>query len=1684
MDAQDGLRQRVDRWRASIRRARHEWRSFLTRRNGILLVAITVISIVATGLPMLPQTTEPTGPGPAASPRATEPPAEAWGELAVPAWEPIAELRPVDVDASGVAAQSAFTLRSRTSEPAATLATRLTAEPEVAFEIQPGGTPLEVTVVPAEPLVEGVLYRFRLADPTGALAGTWAYRTAHPLHVVSTLPGDRTTSVPVNTGIEIEFDQDGVTDISRQFSIKPAVNGRFEVHGRTVVFVPGKALAAATIYQVTVAAGVSMAGSDQVLDSATSFAFETAAGAGGPNWDIAFGRPILEASPEEAPIVAVNIAEPETGTPMSSIPLEVYRLPSVTAARQAAITLSLDQGWGQYAATDLVPTSDLARVAAFDGMFESSARSGSKVVRFPAALAAGWYLLVVPRDGRDRQALLQVTTLSAFALTSETRTIAWVNDTATGAPIVGANLTDPAGASIGSTAANGLLDVPTPASLLGAEDADAYWGTTTNVTVAAPDGRQLLVALGQQARSGAYDFERNLSSHASAPERRWWLLISTDRTTYRSTDTIHTWGVIRSRGDGSTPANLELGLRLPSSSPVDGPWLARVPLTATPRGTWAGDLPVNRLPLGSYVVELRAGGTVAAEAWVSVAEIRKPAYRIDVETDAHAYIAGDTVTISGRAVFFDGTSAAGLDLRVEAFNDSRTLTADAEGRIQLAIVAQNSQNYVDSPSIRVSPSAPEEGEISGYEGVHVFPSAAWITASGTVSGGQVLVNGSLNQVDLDRVERQVIESGWWQDPSGAAIAGRTVTVTVVESVPITRQVGTTYDYIEKTVIPLFEYTYQEHLVGTFTPTSGNDGQFALSVPVAHEENYYSVTLTALDGAGRRATTFTSATAADRRTGTDGPVRPYLAGGPSCGGYEGQEEHDVGDAIDLTMHDADGSVSTGGHYLFVDASHGIRSALVQDTSTFSRTYTEADLPSFHVLAVRFRDGTYIVTDEVLISTRLDSRALQVEITADRSRYAPGERATLAFRTTGPDGQPIAADVVVRAVDEKLYEIGAAFDVDALSWLLAPLGDGLLQSYASHPLPIRDGGGDCGGGGGDGREDFRDSALFELISTGSNGRASVSFDLPDDLTSWHVSATAVGSGVYAGSGALLVPVGLPFVADATFASDYLVGERPVLRLRSFGDDLTSGDRVQFTITAPSLLMPATTVEAVAFASATVELPELPAGVHEVTIAANVAGDTSRRDTLVRRIVVRASRLEVGTTELTTPAEAGSVGGPGLTTYVITDTGRGSLLPLLEGLAYGSGARFDRQFAADLARRLLVETFGVDEVSLPPTGFELARYQRGGVALLPYSSTELALTSVSAIVAPERLDGDAARAALQEWLAETTVTRERQIIALAGLAGLGEDRLAELHAIDIDAVTAREALWVALGLVASGDEDGARIIERGLLEAHGQALGPWIRLDVGGSLVDTLDASSLLALVAAGIGDPIAPSVARYVREMRTKEGLYVLPEIGFIRWSLDRLPRAAVSFAWTVDGARHVESLAPGASWSIALTEHQRSGLRLEPLAGSLSVIASWTRTPTAADLPSGDLVTIARTVTPAANAPTTGLVKVRLQVAFAAKAPTGCWDVSDRTPSGLAPLSNTAAWAAEGGPTTGILWPYEVAGKRVSWCIGPANGRREFTLGYSARVVSAGTFTWEPAVIQSVAAPDVGATTPVTSFTIR
>ena len=1174
----------------------------------------------------------------------------------------------------------------------------------------------------------------------------------------------------------------------------------------------------------------------------------------------------------------------------------------------------------------------------------------------------------------------------------------------------------------------------------------------------------------------------------------YWRVFASDRTLYRRTDTVNVWGALRDRDRGVVPRDVSVRLSTyGEGSDTVVPAIARTSITMRPSGAFTGSLALDDVPEGAYRLQLLVGDDVVGERHITVDRIVKPAYQLDVTTGRAVYVAGDRIRVTASARFFDGTPVPGVDLRIGGDVDA-TPTTDADGTAVIRTIATVNEDQVASggPDFQVAvanPARAEEGEISGASRRFlVFPSHWTLIAEGVVRDGRVRVSGTVHEVDTERLEREVAAGGsiWELDPRGAPVAGASVTARFVEIVRTRRQSGTEYDFIEKRVVPVYQYDYEERPAGSVRLTSGADGRFSGSIAAPSADRDYEVHLSATDPDGHQAMMSVGAGAVQAHFQEESPFGPWLE---LTSGQTQDVRFGVGDTVDVTMRGAgdDGD----GRVLFSLAQRGLRAATVQDSGRFRTPFPEWGPPNVTIRAVRFTGERYLVAYAYTALFRASDRAITVDISADRERYAPGERVALDLRTTDADGDPIAATVMVRVVDEKLFTIGGAAAADPLGELYGWVGDGTRSTYASHRAPPpRPEGGDTTGGGGD-RDAFADAVLFQAVETGPDGRASLAFTLSDDLTAWRVSAAAVTATLDAGEGRLAIPVGLPFFVELAMAPEYLTSDHPTILLRGYGSDLAAGDPVTFDVRSETLGMDVRGLRGTAFQGVAVSLPPLPVGRHEITVTARSgSGASARSDTLTRTFEVVESRLTrtmTTFTEPTGPTAVGVGGGRGLTEVVVTDAGSGRYLPLLLDLSAMSSIRLERALAADLAAGLLVERF---ESDVPPTlPFDPDRYQveDGGLAVVPHASSDLEATALAALVAGGRFDRASMAAYFRSVIDDEAGTRERRNLALAGLAGLSEGVLSEIRsALRADDLTVRERLWLALGAVALGDAATGRQVAAELVAAATESFGAPARLRAGSDRGDVTAGTALLAMLLAGVGDPVAARFWAYVDANPATDTTTDLQAIGVVGATLDWSAPVGLRFMTIVDGERTTIDLDPGETLRLRLTPVQAATFAIEPIDGRIGLTTSW-RAPTtvAGILPDPDL-TVERTVTPAGVVGSADLVTVDLVVTFGARAPDGCHLVTDLVPSGLMPVGVRDGWID---PDTGeelrdVTYPTEQVGQRVAFCAErPVDGATGAHLRYVARVVTAGTYAWEPAVVESRTDPDRAAVTPATTLIV-
>ena len=1635
-------------------------------------------------------------PGGPPDPGPTNPPGPVNPDL-VTAFAPVAELTALKATGGIVDLDSGFVLAGLASIPAKELVRHLSVQPALRLDTTPESDG-RIRLSPAEPLTPGTVYRFTLAGDEGQTLDSWAFQARQPLRLVGTLPENTETDVRLDTGIEITFDQDGAVDAAAHVSIEPKVDGRFEQHGRVLAFVPTR-LAPETIYTVTVTHGITVEATGETLEMDVRFQFETAA-AGRPTTSetiFQFSTDLFESAVADRPTIALwafgDVSDDESQQPTSpdSIRLEVYRLANQAAAIDAFRQLRTTPRWSTWNAADRVPTAGLSRVAGVDAHLEDA--QGTLWTRLPEPLPAGWYLVQYPSERHQAQTILQVTDIASYLVVSETKTLIWANDLASGGPIANAAVAVSGGASLGRTGADGMFTVDTPGSLLPDRAPNCQDGCTPVITVSAGAQAAFLPATGANNPDGkeGMDYGWDPSFGANA---QYWALFHTDRTRYRQTDTVNAWGVLRDRDTGKVPGSVTIRLVLANVDSESNPPIAQVEAKPRSTGAFVGSLALQDMPEGGYQVQALAGGQVVSSTYVEVGRILKPAYRLDVVTGRRVYIAGDRIRVTATARFYEGTPVPGVPLRVSGLGD-RTASTDATGTAIVRTTAVLSPDYEfedsEMQTVSVVPARAEEGEIAGASReILVFPSMWTVDADAEVRTGRVRVSGTANVVDRDRLEKEIAGGApiWDVDPRGAPVKGHTVTVAFTEMIPTRTQTGTSYDFVEKRVVPVYEYDYRERAAGTLKLRTDSRGRFAGSIVDSGKHHDYSIKVTITDPDGHVARR--SASASDGVPFPDQQTSPTLS--PTT---PSPDENDpvfgVGDKVDLTMREPGNTAKPDGdRHLFYIAQRGVRSAVVRPSSRFVATFPNWGPPNVVIGAVRFTGSGYVVGPRYTASFRSADRAITLDLQPDKARYAPGDQVTLRVRTRDPHGRALPATVVLRAVDEKLFTINAASSDDPLSELYAFVVSGIRATYASHRAPQqRPGGGDTGGGGGD--DAFRDAVLFKAVDTGADGRATVTFRLSADLTSWRVSGSAVGAGLEAGGGTTQVPVGLPFFVDASIAPEYLLADRPAIQVRGFGTSLDPAAQVTFTVDSDSLGLHKSGLHATAFRAISVALPPLKLGRHSITITARTgSGAGARQYRVTRSFQVVASRLtRTRTSYEPLSRKSGVQGGPGLTQVVVSDASAGRELPLLLDLASSGSARLERGLAADIAAQLIAKRYGGGDVDPSAATFDGAAYQRddGGLAVVPYASSDLEVSMLAALVAPDRFNAGSLRTYFQAVADNAKETRERRNQALAGLAGLVAPVLPRVRAAAADPeLTIRERLALGLGAAALGDNETARSITVGLVGAYGEAVGDQARLRVGSDSADITAGTALLAMLMAATGDPAAARYRAYVDANPDIDATYALHEAGYVERVLDHLAPKPGSFAYTAGGTRTVVKLGAGDSFRITLTKAQLPTFSLEPVGGQIGVTSSWRDAVKTTSFENDPDVKIERTVSPSGTVDASKVVVVDLKVTFGNKAAAGCHRVTELVPSGLVPVTvlREAMDPETGEAVPGVSYPEEQTGQRVVFCAEATPEKRVVRLRYVARVITVGRYLWEPTIVESRTGPDRAAIVPAREITIR
>ncbi|MFH1235693.1 MAG: Ig-like domain-containing protein [Parcubacteria group bacterium] len=603
-------------------------------------------------------------------------------------------------------------------------------------------------------------------------------------------------------------------------------------------------------------------------------------------------------------------------------------------------------------------------------------------------------------------------------------------------------------------------------------------------------------------------------------------------------------------------------------------------------------------------------------------------------------------------------------------------------------------------------------------------------------------------------------------------------------------------------------------------------------------------------------------------------------------------------------------------------------------------------------------------------------------------------------------------------------------------------------------------------GGGRQNFQDVAVFESVETDRNGRATVTFKLPDNITSWQTTVHAVTEDLKAGATQTAVIGTLPFFVDVATASDYVVGDRPQVLVRSFGRELSNAP-ITYVVSYPGYRDEETTLTGAAGEAVAVTLPEFSEGTFKIRVAARQGVN---EDAVIRSFTFHDSNITQGTAGYYRLEEGMAIAGSGdgRTSLSFTNLERGQYFQDLREMTWPYGDRLEQQLGQWGAQGLLNE-FYADDGSLPNITFTDFQTSEGGIAILPYSSADLLLTAKALLVAPDLFDRIAARQYFESVLDNSDSNTDEVVYALLGVAALDEPVLTDINIFlanhDIEP---QQKLYLIRAVAHLGATEYAASMLQEILDDYASVADPLVEVKLGEDHDDYVEYTYQAAIVAAAVSSDQAPMLYRYATTTPAAYQLNTLDQLSYIQTVLPLLSAEPVSFTYTLDGESHSVTLSNEETFNLSVTPEQLETLAFTGITGDVGLVASYEEPVDLATAQTDNNLKVTRRYEVNGRATTTfhenDIVKVVISPSIDTRAIDSEYQITDYLPAGLKLLSNLSSRNLSYDRL--LEYPYEVNGQAVKFWTGKPRSSEFF---YYAVVIGKGTFVAEAPQVQGFVA---------------
>jgi len=1630
-------------------------------------------------------------------------------------------LLPDGSDSTGVFADSTFTLKSLTD-------TSLEKVQEI-FSIdgqeKPGIVQIESNIyriTPNEPFDKNKLYTFRITTSSGADI-TWTFQTSAPFMIAGSLPANQTTNVPIDTGIELYFSHSEYGNPDKYFEIVPKMEGRFERHKNTIVFIPEKPLEYGTLYTVTVKKGLKTKDGNETLESDFIFSFETKLEEKEQTrYDtgyIFFNKVLSEYSTEEKPFLPVNYyfrSNSNSDNEKFTVQGSVYSYKSVDAFLESLEAKNKIPIWAYYSYmnNNLTDTKGLSKVMTFENELQKVARTNEDLyIRLPSNLPEGYYIVDCTWEDMRFQTFIEVTDLSVYMTSDSNSILFWVNDIKTGNPVEGATV------SIHKDNNQSWKTNDKGVALFTPENSSELNDNTSSYEkyfkIKSPDGRTAIIRK-YENQNNRYSYYYDMINF-SYKQNNYWRYIQLDRTLYKPNDTVYFWGFLKNRVEEEKIDRVTVEItRGGYYSDYSGegwycfPTRTNEPVAKTlvqvNDGAFDGKIKLPFLEQGSYMLQIKIGDSIVKSTYLEVQNYIKPAYKMEISKDKKVVFWDETVEFTVKTAFFEGTALPGLDLDYQFdFYQGKSVNGrgktDGDGQFKVSLIPGIKGNIQGETWANFFSNAtlPESGQINSEEGLRVFANDINVSIIAKLSKDSDtgvktgVIDFKVNDIILDRINEGTAENDW--DYLGNPSEGISLNGYIIRNRWIKTQNGTYYDFINKKVMPKYRYDLKKETVTAINVTTDNNGEtsFSFNAPEI-SDGYYTYEVSCKDNRSKMM----------KFSGHIGEYWVYNYYEMDDNRYflDGVKENYKDDSTVSLEYKKGMDLLPEASYLFIRSQNGIVDYAATSKPAYEFKMSEICIPNIFVNGIYFNGKTYINSGNVNIGYNYSEKELVIEAKADKEAYKPGEEVVIKIKAKDKSGKGVKAIVNAGIVDEALFSL-QDMTVETLSVLYEFIPSGINQSYATHinsetDLYYSSGGYDEGLRKYAGiasmenmdislefesdkssavRENFQDTALFKTVILDDNGEGEIKFTLPDNITSWRITLTGISQNLDAGSNTESLIVSLPFFINYSFNTTYIAGDLPFVGVTGYGSSLSEDDEITYMISTSSNPSVVNEVKGKAFER--INIPVGTLSVNDKFILIKAKSSNGFEDSLKHEIEVRNSYHEIATSEYydLLPGIKISGGTGGNTRLLFMDKGRGKFYPALMSYIWQGGNRIDQQLPKLISEEMIQKYFESDDEFFKDESFKASDYQTGdgGIAILPYGPSDFELTAKLVPFLKDKVDMFKLKRYLYSVYEDENIGSVKGA-ALYGLAVMREPVLLEIgKAASVNNAGLKNLLYLCLAYCELGEQPQAKRLYDEKISEYVKRSGKFSWIDSGSDKDDVLETTALGLMLSTYIdsedGDD-GEGFYKYCLENRTNDILINMEVLAYIKNQIETADTVTGSFTFTYMGKTEKVVLEQGRMVSKDIPSANISDFVIDKVEGNVALVSIFKQPPTGLEKPDSK-ISVSRSYFNLNGEKTTtfkqdDVVKVQIKFDFDKKAIDGSYEITDYLPSGLKPIENTWRYAKTADLKN--YWYGKVDGQKSTFYVYHSSKNEEYqyeTITYYARVVSAGTYTAESTIIQGV-----------------